>query len=95
MDNVKSQMAGYAETCKRVTQRAKEEGKWFCFFCGNPLGEYPDHHHTKGRDGDLLTNDRYLVLAHRECHTLWHSVPHSVLERYYWWDDFQKRLNEL
>jgi hypothetical protein len=89
-------MAGYATVCKRIDDSAKQGGRWVCFFCDQPLGKHASHHHLKGRDGDLLTDEKYIVLSHHRCHVeLWHGTPHSILESYWWWDGFQQRLKKL
>ena len=86
----------YKRVCDEIDREAKANGQWRCFFCGMPLYERADHHHAKGRDGDLLTDKRYIVLAHNDCHVrLWHGTPKSELERYWWYESFNKRLCEL
>jgi len=85
----------YKKVCDEIDQEAKRKDEWVCFFCKNELGERADHHHAKGRSGSLLTDKRFILLAHNPCHMLWHFTPHSHLVNYVWWDDFNKRLNEL
>jgi len=85
----------YKKVCDEIDREAKEKDEWICYFCQFPLGERADHHHAKGRTGTLLTDKRFILLAHNPCHMLWHSVPHSHLVKYEWWDDFKKRLDTL
>lgn len=85
----------YKKVCDEIDQEAKDKDEWVCFFCQNELGERADHHHAKGRSGTLLTDKRFILLAHNPCHMLWHAVPHSHLTGYIWWEDFMKRLNKL
>ena len=85
----------------RTNKRAKQERKYsekrrafiaskphYCFFCGHYVGN-PDIHHLVGRDGDRLLDEDNWVLAHRECHTAYHSQSWRKLP---WWEDYLYRL---
>jgi len=62
-----------------------------CFFCGEPVKQ-PDIHHLKGRDGDLIYNERYLVRVHRKCHSEYHD---DSVEDISWFTSFLLRLREV
>lgn len=86
----------YKKVCDEIDREARLNGKWVCFFCGLPLGDRADHHHLKGRDGDLYTDKRFIVLAHNDCHVrLFHATSESKLKDYWWYEGYRKRLNEL
>lgn len=40
-----------------------------------------DLHHLKGRDGNLLTDKRYLVFLTRECHDAIHALRPSTAKK--------------
>jgi ribosomal protein L37E len=65
-----------------------------CFFCGKEIKEeqLSDTHHLKGRDGDLLTDKKYLVHVHRKCHDLYHF---KSIHKWPWKDAFLSRLKKL
>lgn len=48
--------------------------------CGISRSEM-DLHHLKGRDGDLLTDERWLVWLTRECHDATHNPDSSSTSR--------------
>ena len=75
----------YVEVKKRVQQQPN------CFFCGKPVRNGDDHH-LKGRDGDLLTDEKYQVHCHRQCHNDYHF--RSIWD-WEWRDGFLSRLKEL
>lgn len=86
----------YKRVCDEIDKEAKEKDEWVCYFCQNELGERADHHHAKGRSGTLLTDKRFILLAHNDCHVnKWHHTAHSDLVDLWWWDDFNKRLTIL
>jgi len=86
----------YKRICDEIDKEAQDNDEWICFFCQLPLGERAEHHHAKGRSGDLFTDKRYIVLGHHDCHTIkWHGEPHSKLVNLWWWADFKKRLEKL
>jgi hypothetical protein len=72
----------------------KDEKKDFCFFCGEGFKQHerPDHHHLKGRENELLTSDKYIVLCHRKCHDAYH---HSSVHKVWWYNDFLDRIKEI
>jgi hypothetical protein len=88
-------------TNKRLSEE-KEYKEWiaimdadknkYCFFCGEKMSKAEDHHHLAGRDGGLLTEKRYIVHAHRECHREYHDMPVDKLP---WFDGFLNRLSDI
>lgn len=84
----------YSKICKEIDNERKDTSQWKCYFCGKPFmpNEKPEHHHLKGRDGDLLTDKKFIVLAHHKCHVLeYHSLPVSKI---WWFDKFLNRLKK-
>lgn len=76
---------------KIVSEMNKKEKK-VCIFCGKPMGRAEDHHHLIGRDGDLLTNKKYIKHAHRKCHAQYHN--NSVWD-IVWFLGFVKRVRKI
>ena len=60
-----------------------------CFFCDHFIQGTPDLHHLRGRDGDRLLEEDDWVMAHRECHRMYHSQPWTKLP---WWNGYIYRL---
>lgn len=81
----------YAELCKELDREAKAEGKYVCFFCGEPIKGKADHHHTQGRENKLLTDKEGIILAHPECHLCYHDMP---VRKQPWREGFLERLRE-
>lgn len=84
----------YIKICHNLDNKAKGTSKWICYFCGKPLtpNEKPEHHHLKGRDGNLLTDEKYIVFAHHKCHVQeYHAIS---VHKIYWFKDFLKRLKK-
>ena len=81
----------YAEICKELDREAKAEGKYVCFFCGEPIKGRADHHHTWGREEGLLTDKEGIILAHPECHRMYHDLP---VRKQPWREGFLERLRE-
>lgn len=75
----------YAQVKKRVQQQPN------CFFCGEPV-KNGDDHHLKGRDGDLLTDEKYQVHCHRQCHNDYHF---QSIHKWKWRDTFFKNLKKV
>jgi hypothetical protein len=63
-----------------------------CFFCGKKMKHPEDHHHLMGRDGDLLTDKRYIIHAHRTCHDQYHTSPVGKIE---WFMDYVNRVSDI
>ena len=82
----------YKDSRQDFFKHKKRIGEYRCVFCGKPIEEKPDVHHLFGRDGELLTDWRYFELAHRKCHTSYHSLPVNKLE---WFDGYLERIKRF
>jgi hypothetical protein len=88
------------KTYKEVKDELRAEmianGTWNCFFCGKPMGKEKGFHHTKGRDGTLYTDKKYLKPGHNDCHVFrYHQADIESLLQEVWYPDFLLRLKEL
>ncbi len=65
-----------------------------CIFCGIRFNKWEDKekHHLKGRDGDLLTDRKYIYYVHMWCHSAYHNKP---VKRISWFSGFLLRLREV
>ena len=88
----KSQETAYTALCKQIDQEASDAGKFKCFFCSKDITGAYSHHHLKGRDGDLLTDKRYIVLAHNSCHYQYHNYP---VKKIPWFLDYVMKVKEI
>jgi len=79
----------YSKLIKEIDKEAKLNKGWYCFFCGEPLGDKVHHHHLKGREGIDLVDKAYIVLAHSKCHMDYHDKPVNKLR---WFKDYIERL---
>lgn len=64
--------------------------KWVCIFCGQDFNTCI-WHHSRGRDGDLLCEGKYLYPSHSLCHSNYHDLS---IERLSWWNDYMERIKE-
>lgn len=90
-----SQVSSYLHDRKLFLDELRDTEEWRCFFCGVAFkfNDNPDVHHLRGRDDDLITNTKYWVVAHTNCHVeMWHGKALSILENIWWFDSFKKRL---
>lgn len=53
----------------------------FCEADPTCLGRSVEIHHIRGRSGDLLTDERYLIAICRSCHDWIHSHPNEARKR--------------
>jgi len=65
----------YKAICDEIDAEAKANGTFFCVFCGINIKGRAFHHHSRGRDGDLITEKKWIWLAHFGCHQDYHSLP--------------------
>lgn len=80
---------------KEYIASERKKGTLYCFFCGIELYKQIDVHHLRGRVGELLTDKRYLVLAHNYCHvSRYHSLDSRKLKELRWYSGFMGRLKE-
>ena len=67
-----------------------------CFFCTKPMGNEKGFHHTKGRDGTLFTDRKYLKPGHNDCHVRdYHQSTVAQMLKQTWYQGFLIRLKEL
>jgi hypothetical protein len=64
----------YKRICDEIDAEAMETKQMRCYFCSKDV-EDAEHHHLKGRDGDLLTDRRYIKRVHSQCHFDYHNTP--------------------
>ena len=90
-------MEAYMLIKEKILLEAKVEGKYICFFCNKEFDKdyVPDIHHLNERENEQLKNKKYLCLAHRSCHTLYHSLSVDKIEKYDWYNGFLDRLKEV
>ena len=85
----------YRERCQEIDEKAIETGHKECIFCNKQIEDrdWPDrtHHHQHGRTGKLLIDERYIKLAHFDCHSDYHHKSVSLL---WWWDDYLERIKD-
>ena len=86
------QLKSYSELCEEMDKRAVANKEYVCFFCGGEVEGRADHHHLNGKENQRLTNDKYLVLAHRKCHSDYHSLSVEKLMKKDWYEGFLDRL---
>ena len=67
---------------------------FFCWFCGEKITQYPDHHHILGRDGDYYLAKENLVHAHRICHKDYHYATIEQLLKTSWYVNWLNRITE-
>ena len=63
----------YKMICDLIDADAEESGDIKCYFCSKDVVE-AEHHHLKGRDGNLLTDRRYIKRVHSQCHWDYHNT---------------------
>ena len=92
----------YNRVKAELEQELKEQGKWVCFFSGILIPEnltWKDvaWHHLKGRDGELISDKKFIRPVANEYHTGdegYHNKPISTLKDTWWWEGFLARLKE-
>jgi hypothetical protein len=97
------QLAHYKRVKAELEIELKDKGEWRCFFSGIPIPDYMtwkdvSWHHLIGRDGDLLTDIKYLRPVLDKFHTGdegYHNKPFSYLKTLSWWNGFMERLKAL
>lgn len=97
------QLRHYDRVKEELEKELKDKGEWVCIFSGLPI---PDHftwketawHHLVGRDGDLLTDVKFLRPCANEFHTGeqgYHNTPFSKLKTFWWWEGFLRRVKAI
>lgn len=83
----------YRQVCDEIDEEAIKTDRRECVFCGWRITseQWDDrvHHHQFGRAGKLLTDKRFIKLAHWECHQDYHQKSVSLL---WWWRDYMERI---
>lgn len=77
---------------KRICKEMDTVKPHMCFFCGWEIKGRVDHHHLKGKVGGDYLDKRYIVKAHRKCHSEFHSLP---VDKMWWFDAFLFRLKQV
>ncbi len=92
----KEQLDTYYQIKEDMLLKAKSEGNFRCFFCNNYFDKdyIPDIHHLKGKENEKLTDIQNLVLAHRSCHTIYHSSTMEQISKYDWYQGLLQRLKK-
>jgi hypothetical protein len=72
-------------------QRSRDKrGNIYCIFCGQVVASVePDCHHGDGRDDEKLLDKTKWFLAHRQCHSDFHSKSWTKLK---WWNIYLEQL---
>ena len=91
-DKRKQQEAEYKKICDEIDREAIENKQTECLFCGKPIKGRADHHHIIGRDGDKLTEKKYIKRAHHKCHMDYHGVS---AKKILWWDGYLLRVKKI
>ena len=87
-DKRAAQEREYKVICDQVDAAAIALKQTNCYFCGEEVVN-AEHHHLKGRDGDLLTEKRYIKRVHTQCHHEYHNVS---VKKILWWDKYLSKL---
>jgi hypothetical protein len=90
-DKREGQETEYRKLIKEIDRKAKEGKRMECFFCGRAV-ENAEHHHLKGREEDLLLEEKYIVRVHSSCHWDFHHAP---IKQMTWFIAYLCRLAEL
>lgn len=99
-----AKIRAYKKAKAEVEKELKASGKWVCLFTGRPIPDYLTwkdvrFHHAKGRDGDLMTDKKFICpYLDEHAHTGdcgYHSQPMSKLKHLFWWNGFMSRLKEI
>lgn len=83
---------------KEKEKYLKEANQWRCIFCDEPFSDddSPDWHHILGRDGDLVSDMRYIYPAHTHCHiVIYHWGDYALLSSQRWYQGFLERLKDI
>ncbi|ANS04890.1 hypothetical protein [uncultured Mediterranean phage] len=94
----------YKKAKAEVEKELKAQNKWVCIFTGRPIPDYITWkdirwHHVLGRDGDLMTDKKFIrPYLDENAHTGdygFHSKGVSELKSQYWWEGFMSRVKEI
>lgn len=83
----------YRQVCDEIDSEAIAEKMYCCFFCGGEIHGRASHHHLRGRSGKLMTDKRYIIISHNDCHAEhYHRYSVSQLLESGWYGSFLVRL---
>lgn len=88
----------YKQVKKLKEVQLKKKGEWRCIFCNMPFSDYetPGWHHLSGRDGDLITDPKYLFPAHSNCHLRdYHQATVQHMKSMFWYEGFLERIENI
>lgn len=82
----------YSKLIKEIDREAKEKKETKCFFCWQEIEGGCDHHHLNGKENERLTEKKYIVRVHRDCHNDYHNKSvHDIP----WFGDYIERLRRI
>lgn len=82
----------YNKLCEELDKHLKEAKLFNCFFCDKPITGRADHHHLFGKENERLTDFTYIVIAHRECHSMFHDNP---IKKIPWFLRYLDKLRDI
>lgn len=88
----------YEKGKREKEKQLRASGEWNCIFCGKPFGDSPcdGWHHLLGRDGDLVSDMRYIFPAHTRCHLfIYHYGTYELLSSQRWYPEFLDRIKAI
>jgi hypothetical protein len=91
----------YEKICAELDKEARQEKRWICFFCGQPLYNSCDHHHVAGKTGlsdnniSLYLDRDNIILSHRSCHRRYHDITIEQLIKAPYYDRLMKKIYYL
>lgn len=81
-------------------EELKAEGKWVCFFTGEPIPDYltgdkvPVHHLIGRKEDDLVDKKFFAFYLYEECHKAIHEMEIEKLVLQPWWSVYMANLKE-
>lgn len=85
----------YREVCDEIDREAIANKEYCCFFCGGEIQGRASHHHLRGRAGKLMTDKRYIIISHNDCHVdQYHRLTIDQLLETGWYGSFLVRLRK-
>lgn len=84
----------YKEVGLELEEELKAKGGWVCIFCGIPFSDYESYekHHLFGRDGELMTDKKFIRPSHSNCHFTYHQSTLAKLKSMFWYEGFLERI---
>jgi len=97
-DKQRQKLKIYEHGKRDKEKQLKASSQWNCIFCGDSFhdDDRPDWHHLLGRDGDLVSDMRYIFPAHTHCHiVIYHWGSYELLSSQRWYGKFLERLKMI